>query len=109
MQLSSPLAGRLLSHHRLLFYTLWTGLALMQAGLTELQDDEAYYWVYSRFLDWGYFDHPPMIALMIRTGWAIFHNEFGVRLIAVLMNLGSLLMIERLLGRKKDIFLFYTL
>jgi hypothetical protein len=22
-------------------------------------DDEAYYWVYSKFLDWGYFDHPP--------------------------------------------------
>ncbi len=52
----------------------------MQSGLTELQDDEAYYWVYSHFLDWGYFDHPPMTALLIKMGYAIFHNELGVRL-----------------------------
>jgi hypothetical protein len=46
-------------NHRLVFYGIWLLLGLMQAGLTELQDDEAYYWVFSRYLDWGYFDHPP--------------------------------------------------
>lgn len=62
----------LAKHHRLLFYGLWLLLGLLQAGLTELQDDEAYYWVFSRHLDWGYFDHPPMTALLVKAGYAIF-------------------------------------
>ena len=37
-------------------------LNLLQAGFTTLNNDEAYYWMYSKFLAWGYFDHPPMIA-----------------------------------------------
>src|SRR5258705_10065831 len=32
----------------------------------ELANDESYYLLYSRFLQWNYFDHPPMVALMIR-------------------------------------------
>ena len=49
-----------------LFYLVWLALGLIQAGTTELLDDEAYYWVFSQHLDWGYFDHPPMTALLIR-------------------------------------------
>jgi hypothetical protein len=32
----------------------------------ELGNDEAYYWMYSRHLKPNYFDHPPMVALLIR-------------------------------------------
>lgn len=32
----------------------------------ELGNDEAYYWLYSQYLQWNYFDHPPMVALWIR-------------------------------------------
>jgi hypothetical protein len=95
-------------HHRLFFYGLWLLLGLMQAGLTELQDDEAYYWVYSRFLDWGYFDHPPMIAVLVKMGYAIFPNELGVRLFPLLLNIFSLVIIEKLMD-KKNPFLFYTI
>jgi 4-amino-4-deoxy-L-arabinose transferase-like glycosyltransferase len=95
-------------HHRLLFYSSWLILTIIQSRFTELLDDEAYYWVYSKFLDWGYFDHPPMIALLIKTGYSIFHNELGVRLVFVLMNLLSLMIIEKLIERKDD-FLFYTI
>ncbi len=95
-------------HHRLLFYSTWLILALVQSRYTELQDDEAYYWVYSHYLAWGYFDHPPMIALMIKIGYFLFHNELGVRFIAVLMNLFSLLIIEKLLSNKNQR-LFYTI
>ncbi len=31
--------------------------------------DEAYYYLYSRYLDWSYFDHPPMVALTTGIGW----------------------------------------
>ena len=91
---------------RLVFYGLWLLLGLMQAGLTELQDDEAYYWVYSRYLDWGYFDHPPMIAVLVKMGYAIFPNELGVRLFPLLLNILSLVIIEKLID-KKDSKLFY--
>ncbi|MEO7983005.1 MAG: glycosyltransferase family 39 protein [Bacteroidota bacterium] len=100
--------GSLQKNHRLLFYGLWLLLGLMQSGLTELQDDEAYYWVYSRFLDWGYFDHPPMIAMLVKMGYAIFPNELGVRLFPLLLNVFSLVLIEKLLDRKNP-FLFYTI
>ena len=40
-------------------------LNLLQAAFTGLADDEAYYWYFSQHLDWGYFDHPPMVALLV--------------------------------------------
>ena len=95
-------------HHRLLFYCSWIMLGLIQSRYTELLDDEAYYWIYSKFLDWGYFDHPPMVALLIRMGYSIFHNELGVRLFFLLLNVLSLFLIERLI-EKKGSFLFYVI
>ncbi len=96
------------THHRLLFYGLWLLLSLLQAGLTELQDDEAYYWVFSKFLSWGYFDHPPLTALAVKGGYALLQNELGVRLIFVLVNLFTLISIEKLTG-KNNRGLFYTI
>ena len=95
-------------NHRLLFYGAWLLLGLLQAGLTELQDDEAYYWVFSRYLDWGYFDHPPMIALLVKMGYAIFPNELGVRLFPLLLNIFTLVIIEKLLSKKNPL-LFYAI
>ncbi len=93
---------------RIAFYGLWILLALLQANATELFDDEAYYWVYSKFLDWGYFDHPPMIALMIKGGSLLFSGELGVRLIVVLMGTASIYIIERL-TKPEDLKLFYAI
>jgi dolichol-phosphate mannosyltransferase len=55
-------------------------LRLVYAGSVELMPEEAYYWNYSRHLDFGYLDHPPMVAWLIRVSTALFgQNEFGVR------------------------------
>jgi 4-amino-4-deoxy-L-arabinose transferase-like glycosyltransferase len=59
---------------------------LIQATFTGLLHDEAYYWVWSKHLDWGYFDHPPMIALLIKAGTIIGDTELGVRLIFVILS-----------------------
>lgn len=93
-------------HHRPLFLVSWLLLTLIQAGLTELQDDEAYYWVFSKFLDWGYFDHPPMTAVLIKAGYFISGSVLGVRLLFVFLNLFSLLIAEKLTEQKSP-FLFY--
>ena len=98
----------LLTYHRVIFYILWLSVNLVQAFSTELFDDEAYYWLYSTFPAWGYFDHPPMVAILIRMGYAIFHNEFGVRLMAVLLSTASLFLIESLIA-KKNAPLFYAI
>ena len=56
-------------------------LRLVFAGQTQLLPEEAYYWNYSRHLDIGYLDHPPMVAWLIRLGTAAFgDSEFGVRI-----------------------------
>lgn len=71
----------------LLLLIVWGIINLIQARFTTLNNDEAYYWMYSKHLAWGYFDHPPMIALMIKAGYFFFKNELGVRLVTVLSQL----------------------
>lgn len=95
-------------HHRALFYSAWLLINIIQAGYTELFDDEAYYWIYSRFPEWGYFDHPPMVALLIKGGYAILGNELGVRLFIILLNTATIFIVEQL-TEKKNPFLFYAI
>ncbi|MBA2561921.1 MAG: glycosyltransferase family 39 protein [Chitinophagaceae bacterium] len=95
-------------YHFIIFFSAWTLLNFFQAANTVLLNDETYYWVYSNFLDWGYFDHPPMIAILIKAGFFLFQNELGVRLFIVLLNTLTLLIIYRLLPRKNDL-LFYAI
>src|SRR6187402_1904124 len=68
------------------FLLCWTIFNAAQAYTLEVHADEAYYWMYSRFLDWGYFDHPPMVAIFIWLGDHIMHNELGLRLVTVLSS-----------------------
>lgn len=90
------------------FYSCWLLVNLVQAAGTELLHDEAYYWVYSHYPDWGYFDHPPMIAILIKMGYALFHSELGVRLFVTLMNTGAIYLLQKLLLRENDR-LFYAI
>jgi 4-amino-4-deoxy-L-arabinose transferase-like glycosyltransferase len=63
------------------------GLRLFLAARLPLVEDEAYYWLWSRNLAWGYFDHPPAIAGLIAAGCALFgKTELGVRGIGVALT-----------------------
>lgn len=75
----------------------WLALNLLQSAFTELAHDEAYYWVYSRQLAWGYFDHPPMVALLIKIGYSFLNNEFGVRLLFVFMGAATIFILYKLI------------
>ena len=62
-----------------------TALRLALAAAMPLTPDEAYYWVWSRTLAPGYFDHPPMVAFWIRAGtWLAGDSALGVRLLGPL-------------------------
>jgi dolichol-phosphate mannosyltransferase len=55
-------------------------LRLVYLGSVELLPEETYYWNYSRHLDIGYLDHPPMVAWLIRLSTLLFgQSQFGVR------------------------------
>jgi len=84
-----------------LFLILWGILNLVQALFTPLHNDEAYYWMFSRYPAWGYYDHPPMIAMLIGAGYLIFSNELGVRLFIVLSQIVTLLIVWQMLGDEK--------
>ena len=72
-------------------------LRLIYCSQIDLLPTEAYYWNYSRHLDFGYLDHPPMVALLIRAGTTVFGNtEFGVRIGALCCNLIAALFMFRL-------------
>ncbi len=56
-------------------------LRMVYLGLPELLHEEAYYWNYSRHLDIGYLDHPPMVAWIIRLFTKFLgHHEMAVRM-----------------------------
>ncbi len=73
---------------------VWASINLWQAVSSPLTEDEAYYWMYSQRLDFGYFDHPPMIALFIAAGqWM--GGVLGVRLMTVAAQMASLWILWR--------------
>ena len=63
-------------------------LRLAIAAWLPLTFDEAYYWQWSKHLAGGYYDHPPMVAVVIWLGTLIAGDtELGVRLVSVLLGL----------------------
>lgn len=83
----------------LLFWGLLVGLTalrLVLAGSLGVTPDEAYYWLWSRHLQPGYLDHPPMIAVWIRAGTAFFGDSgFGIRAPGALFAfLGSIALVQ---------------
>src|SRR6201991_2428657 len=64
------------------------GLRLIAAAVTPITFDEAYYWMWSKHLAGGYYDHPPLVAVVIRLGTMIAGDtEFGVRLVSIVLAL----------------------
>ena len=74
-------------------------LRLVAAAWTPLSFDEAYYWMWSKHLAGGYYDHPPMVAYVIRAGTMIAGDtEFGVRLASILLALPMSFAVYRTAG-----------
>ncbi len=65
------------------------------SGSFLLVPDEAYYWQWSRYMAWGYYDHPPMIAWAIKFATTFLgHTEYAVRLPSVFsMTIASIYLV----------------
>lgn len=75
---------------RTLLIALFIFQILISLGF-ELAHDEAYYWLYSKNLAWGYFDHPPFVGVVIRLFSFLPHGEFSVRIGFILLQFAALL------------------
>jgi 4-amino-4-deoxy-L-arabinose transferase-like glycosyltransferase len=86
----------LASHWRILVLAALAALRLIAAATIPLSADEAYYRVWAHALAFGYPDHPPMVAIMIRAGIAIAGDtQLGIRLLGpIAALLGSLLLVQ---------------
>ncbi|MCB0412203.1 MAG: glycosyltransferase family 39 protein [Bdellovibrionales bacterium] len=85
---------------------IWTLIAkLLLSAWLPLTADEAYYWVWSHSLDWSYFDHPAMVAVLYRFGHIFENLGSAVRWPGVLLGHATLglwiLLLKRHLSRNQ--------
>ena len=76
-------------------------LNLIQSNFTQLIFDEAYYWYYSQNLAWGYFDHPPMVALLIKISSYFFNGELGVRFMSCVLSTVNIVLLWLMIDSPK--------
>ena len=77
----------------------WLVVNLLQAALTPLDADETYYWMYAGRLAWGYFDHPPAVAVLIGLGKDWLPGALGLRFGHVLAGTATVAALWHLLGK----------
>src|SRR5690348_9548382 len=75
---------------------------IVQACCSTLLNDEPYYWIYAKYLSWGYFDHPPMIALLIKLGSATIGGEIGARLFPLILGSGTFYLICKIIAGEAE-------
>jgi hypothetical protein len=94
-----------------LLLLLWFAINLVQAASTEVIADEAYYYFYSTNMAWGYFDHPPLVALLIKISSQLFSGSLSIRFMTVLLQVFTLLLIWKTWGQPKagqqDVWAFF--
>src|SRR5213594_4071260 len=73
-----------------LFIIALTAVRLSMLTTTDLEFDEAHYWMWSEHLAPAYFSKGPAIAFVIRASTSVFGaNEFGVRFFSPLLSAGT--------------------
>ncbi len=82
-----------------LFLSAFTLVRLLVAGSFELALDDGYYWLWSQHLSLSYFDHPPMVALVMAATTLLGESEIFVRLGAVAGAVIATFLLYRLTAR----------
>ncbi len=74
-------------------------------------DDEMYYWQWGKHLDFGYFDHPPMVALMTFLSDCIGEGYLDIRLFTVVFFTGFVGVLKQIVKPKsnKEMKIFFVL
>ncbi len=88
-------------HATLWLVGLFSILHLLVIGIPELTNDEAQYALYGYYLDWSYFDHPPLVGWLNALVLPFSTSDFALRLWPVLLAAISGLFIH---GLTRDLF-----
>lgn len=83
-----------------LFLVIWFTAGVLQSIFTSLWPEEAYYAMFGQNLAWGYFDHPPAVALCARLGMLFFSGNLGPRIVIVILSTATLWIGSRLVERR---------
>jgi len=82
------------------FLGLYSLLALIHAWSLPFSADEAHYALYGSFLDWSYFDHPPLVGWLQSIALMFSSSEFSLRVLPIILSSLSLYVLFNL--AKKD-------
>ncbi len=88
-------------HQFVFFLFIFFIINFLQSYFTRLFEDEAYYWVWSKNLAFGYFDHPPMVALWVKISSFFFDGELGVRFFSIISFTLMLIIIWKIIDIPK--------
>ena len=80
----------------------WIIIGLIQNAFTEVNGEEAYYWIFSQFPAWGYLDHPPMVAFVTAPFYWLLSNNLGLRVGMLLCSVLTFVVIRNTVGKKDD-------
>jgi len=84
-----------------LLLVCWFVINLLQAAFTGMSNDESYYALWGKKLAWGYFDHPPMVAVFNYISSLLFFGNLGVRFMTVLAQIGTLWLTWRIIDEQE--------
>lgn len=87
---------------------------LIQAIFTGIHYDEVYYAIWGRNLDWGYFDHPPMVAVLTYLGDLFFTGNLSIRFFTLILHLFTLTLMwfslsEKVRETERSVWSFFVL
>ena len=94
------------------FLFLFFVINVLQGSYTALLEDEGYYWFWAQEMAFGYFDHPPMVALWIKLSSFFFNGEFGLRFMSTLsfsLMLWIIWLMIDFKDKQQHVVLFYLL
>ena len=84
------------------FLVVWFLVGLVQNAFTEVNGEEAYYWLFSQFPAWGYLDHPPMVGFVTAPFYWLFPNSLGLRMGMLICNILTMIVVRETVGKKDD-------
>jgi len=91
----------------------WFLVNLLQALFTEIMNDESYYALYGERLAWGYFDHPPMVALLTYFSALLFDGNLSVRFVTLFFQIFTIMLMWKMLEEKtpdsRKVLLFFVI
>jgi len=95
----------------LILLGIWFIVNVIQTIFTDIIPDEAYYHFYSENLAWGYFDHPPLVSLMVKLSSSLFGGGFAIRFTTIVLQLFTLVLLWKTIDNKyhtqENLFVFF--